>query len=157
LIFPPSFFNITTHILVHLVKEIDILGPVFPHNMFPCKRFMAVLRKYVPNRAHLEGRIASGYRTEEVIEFCVDFIDDLKPTRVPESWYEGRIRGKGTLGKNAYICTDDFSFKKAHYMVLQQSSLVDLYIEEHKKILCSKFLEKSAAWITRRHMDSFFS
>jgi hypothetical protein len=39
LIFPPSFFNIMTHILVHLVKEIDILGPVFLHNMFPFKRF----------------------------------------------------------------------------------------------------------------------
>ena len=33
LIFPPSFFNIMTHLLVHLVKEIDILGPVFLHNM----------------------------------------------------------------------------------------------------------------------------
>ena len=29
LIFPPSFFNIMTYLLVHLVKEIDILGPVF--------------------------------------------------------------------------------------------------------------------------------
>jgi hypothetical protein len=45
--FPPSFFNIMTRILVHLVKEIDILGPVFLHNMFPFKRFMAVLKKYV--------------------------------------------------------------------------------------------------------------
>src|SRR6187551_2174584 len=35
MIFPPSFFNIMTHLLVHLVKEIRILGPVFLHNMFP--------------------------------------------------------------------------------------------------------------------------
>jgi hypothetical protein len=34
---------------------------------------------------------------------------------------------------------------------------VDPYIEEHKKILCSEFLEKSEAWIKRRHMDSFTS
>ena len=40
LIFPPSFFNIMTHLLVHLVKEIDILGLVFLHNMFPFERFM---------------------------------------------------------------------------------------------------------------------
>ena len=38
--------------------------------------------------------------------------------------------GKGTLGKKSYVCTDDFSFKKAHYTVLQQSSLVDPYIED---------------------------
>jgi hypothetical protein len=40
LIFPPSFFHIMTHLLVHLVKEIDILGPVFLHNMFTFERFM---------------------------------------------------------------------------------------------------------------------
>ena len=44
LVFPPSFFNIMTHLLVHLVDEISILGPVFLHNMFPFERFMGVLR-----------------------------------------------------------------------------------------------------------------
>jgi hypothetical protein len=78
-----------THILVHLVKEIDILGCVFLHNMFPFERFMAVLKKYVRNRARREGSIASGNGIEEVIEFCVDFIDDLKLIGVPESRYEG--------------------------------------------------------------------
>ena len=34
MIFPPSFFNIMTHLLVHLVKEIGILGHVFLHKMF---------------------------------------------------------------------------------------------------------------------------
>nr|CAD40424.3 OSJNBa0065J03.20 [Oryza sativa Japonica Group] len=38
LIFPPSFFNIMTHLLYHLVKEISILGPVYLHNMFPFER-----------------------------------------------------------------------------------------------------------------------
>ena len=37
LVFPPSFFNIMTHLLVHLVKEISILGPMFLHNMFPLR------------------------------------------------------------------------------------------------------------------------
>jgi hypothetical protein len=35
MIFPPSFFNIMMHLLVHLVNEIGIFGPVFLHNMFP--------------------------------------------------------------------------------------------------------------------------
>ena len=131
------------YLIVHLVKEIDILGHVFLHNMFPFERFMGVLKKCVRNRACLEGSIASAYLTEGVIDFCVDFIDDLKLIGVPESWYEGRLNEKGTLGKKSHVCTNDDSFKKAHYAVLQQSSLVDLYIEEHKKILTSKFPEKS--------------
>ena len=44
LVFPPSFFNIMTHLIVHLVEEISILGPVFLHNMFPFERFMGVLK-----------------------------------------------------------------------------------------------------------------
>ena len=94
LIFPPSLFNIMTHLLVHLVKEIDILGPVFLHNMFPFEMFIGVLKKFVRNRARPEGSIASAYGTEEIIDFCVDFIDDLKPIGVPESRYEGRVRDK---------------------------------------------------------------
>ena len=35
MVFPPSFFNTMTHLLVHIVKEINILGPVLLHNMFP--------------------------------------------------------------------------------------------------------------------------
>ncbi|KAK1686541.1 hypothetical protein QYE76_047389 [Lolium multiflorum] len=99
LVFPPSFFNIMTHLLVHLVEEIAILGHVFLHNMFPFERFMGVLKKYVHNRARPEGSISKGYGTEEVIEFCVDFIPDLKSIGVPESRHEGRLSGKGTLGR----------------------------------------------------------
>ena len=105
LVFPPSFFNIMMYLLVHLIKEISILGPMFLHNMFPFERFMGVLKKYFHNRAWLEGSVAKGYWTEEVIEFCVDFIPNLNPISVPESRHEGRLSGKGTLGKKAYIGT----------------------------------------------------
>ena len=101
-----------THLLVHLIKEISILGPVFLHNMFPFERFMGVLKKYVHNHARTEGSIAKGYGTE-VIEFYVDFIPDLDPIGVPESRHEGRLSGKGTLGKKAYIDKEDDYFHKA--------------------------------------------
>jgi hypothetical protein len=58
LAFSPSFFDIMTHLLVHLVKEITILGPVYLHNIWPFERFMSVLKKYVLNRARPEGSIA---------------------------------------------------------------------------------------------------
>ena len=55
---------------------------------------IAVLKKYVCNRAHPEGSIAKGYVTEEVIEFCVDYVDELCPIRVPVPRHEGRLIGK---------------------------------------------------------------
>jgi hypothetical protein len=38
-----------THLLVHLIKKISILSPMFVHNMFPFERFTGVLKKYVHN------------------------------------------------------------------------------------------------------------
>ncbi|XP_066354190.1 uncharacterized protein [Miscanthus floridulus] len=104
---------------------------------------------------HPEGSIAQGYGTEEVIEFCVDFIPDIAPIGVPESRHEGRLSGKGTLGKKTYIGMEDDYFNKAHYTVLQNSSLVHPYIEIHKEFLRSKFPGKTEAWIRRQHMKSF--
>ena len=49
---------------------------------------------------------------------------------------------------------DDY-FNKAHYTILQNSSLVHPYIEIHKEFLWSKFLGKIEAWIRRQHMESF--
>ena len=155
LIFPPSFFNIMTHLLCHLVKEIRILGPMYLHNMFPFERYMGVLKKYVRNRARPEASIAKGYGTEEVIEFCVEFIEDLRPIGVPESRHEGRLRGKGTLGRKAIMTVDNNLFRKAHFTVLQHSSLVAPYIEEHLALGRARNIGKSDAWITRHHIDTF--
>ena len=80
LVFPPSFFNIMTHVLVHLVDEIVILGPVFLHNMYHFERFMGVLKKYVRNRARPKGNISMGHQTEDVIGFYVDFIPECNPS-----------------------------------------------------------------------------
>jgi hypothetical protein len=144
-----------THLLVHLVEEISILGLIFLHNMFPFERFMGVLKKYVCNRARPEGSISKGYGTKEVIGFCVDFLSDLKPIGVPESWYEGRLSGKGTLGKKAMIFRDGHSLNQAHYIVLQSSTFVAPYIKEHMNVVRSKFPGKDDYWIKENHMETF--
>nr|AAX92775.1 transposon protein, putative, CACTA, En/Spm sub-class [Oryza sativa Japonica Group]ABA93319.1 transposon protein, putative, CACTA, En/Spm sub-class [Oryza sativa Japonica Group] len=157
LIFPPSFFNIMMHLLCHLVKEIGILGPVYLHNMFPFERYMDVLKKYVRNHARPEASIAKGYGTEEVIEFCVEFIEDLRPIGVHESRHEGRLWRKGTLGRKAIMTVYNNLFRKTHFTVLQQSSLVAPYIEEHLALVRARNIGKSDAWITRHHIDTFYA
>jgi hypothetical protein len=51
----------------------------------------------------------------EVIEFCIDFIPDL-------------------ISIGVYIGKEDDYFDKAHYTVLQNSSLVDPYIEVNRTL-----------------------
>ncbi|KAK1683981.1 hypothetical protein QYE76_044829 [Lolium multiflorum] len=125
--------------------------------MFPFERFMGVLKKYVRNRARPEGSIAKGYGNEEVIEFCVDFVPDLKPIGLPQSRHEGRLSGKGTIGRKSMICMDDHSLTEAHHTVLTNSSLVAPYFEKHKNILRSDNPGKPESWIRKAHMETFGS
>jgi hypothetical protein len=53
--FPPSFFDVMVHILVHIVHEIKDLGPLFLLQMMPFKRMNGFIKKYVRNRAYLDG------------------------------------------------------------------------------------------------------
>jgi hypothetical protein len=144
-----------THILVYLVEEISILGLVFLHNMFLFERFMGVLKKYVHNCARPEGSISKGYLIEKVIEFCVDFVADLNPIGLPQSRHEGRLSGKGMLGMKSAYYMDGHSLSEAHYTVLRNSMLVELYMERHKNIVCSENPGQSNSWITKYHMVTF--
>ena len=154
LVFPPSFFDIMTHLLVHLVKKIIILGPVPTQHVFLWEIY-GCTEKYVHQRGPPEGSIAKGYRIEEVIEFCVDFSPDLDLIGLPESRYEGRLGGKATLGKKTYISQGDDSFNKAHYTVLENSTVVEPYIEEHMDFVWSENPGRNEAWITCHQMKTF--
>jgi hypothetical protein len=74
--FPPSFLDMQQHLMIHLVDQILTLGPLYLHSMFPYERYLAVLKSYVQNRVHLEGSIMEGYTTEEVVEYCIDYVKD---------------------------------------------------------------------------------
>jgi hypothetical protein len=123
--------------------------------MFPFERFMGVIKKYVHNHARPEGSISKGYLTKEVIEFCVDFVPNLKPIGLPQSRHEGRLSGKGTLGMKSVYCMDGHSLSEAHYTVLRNSMLVKPYMERHKNIVRSKNPGQSDSWITTFHMATF--
>ena len=58
--FPSTFFDISMHLLVHLVDQIRALGPLYLHQMFPFERLMKVFRRYVRNRFRPEGDMVEG-------------------------------------------------------------------------------------------------
>jgi hypothetical protein len=41
--FPPTFFDISFHFTTHLIKEIELLGPVFLNQMYAYERFNGIL------------------------------------------------------------------------------------------------------------------
>jgi hypothetical protein len=71
---PPAFFDIMVHLMIHLVHQIEALGPSFLHEMWSYERFMSVLSRYVHNRTHPEGSMIEGYNSEEVVECCQEWL-----------------------------------------------------------------------------------
>jgi len=94
---PLTFFDMSVHLISHLIQQIRALGLLFLHQMFPFERLMSVLRKYVRNRYKPEGCKVEGWSTEEAVEFCTYYLG-LNRFGVPVSWHEGRLHGRGLLG-----------------------------------------------------------
>lgn len=65
------------------------------------------------------------------------------------------MKGKGTLKNKANMNIHETEIHKANFTVLQNSSLVAPYMEEHRDIVRSENPGKSEEWITRHHIDTF--
>ncbi len=72
--FPPSFFDIMTHLLFHLVEELEICGLVHACWMYPIECYMKTLKGYVWNKVRLEGNMVEGYALEEALGFCIEYL-----------------------------------------------------------------------------------
>ncbi|XP_075658683.1 uncharacterized protein LOC142628479 [Castanea sativa] len=88
-IFPPSFFIVMVHLVMHLAAEAKIGGPVHYRWMYPIERYLERLKSYVRNRAASERSIAEGYIVEECLTFCSRYMEGVetifnRPTRTIE-------------------------------------------------------------------------
>ena len=72
--FPPSFFDIMTHLVYHLVDELDLCGPVSSRWMYPIERYMKTLKEYVRNMARPEACMAEGYVRDECLGFITEYL-----------------------------------------------------------------------------------
>jgi hypothetical protein len=72
--FPPSFFDIMTHLPYHLVHELDICGLVTTQWMYPVERYMKTLKAYVRSRARPEATMAEGYLKDKCIGFVTEYL-----------------------------------------------------------------------------------
>jgi hypothetical protein len=143
--------------MIHLVDQILTLGPLYLYSIFPYERYLAELKSYVQNRAHLEGSIMEGYTTEEVVECCADYVKDGKMIGLLIPLHEGRLRGRGRgrMGQKSFDDRDYNSVSEAHFSVLQQLEIVAPYIEEHLSELHRDNNGRTEAWIMKEHRRVF--
>ncbi len=88
--FLPSLFDCQVHLLVHLVDEIAIVGPVHCRWMYWLERYMAVLKGYVRNHARVEGSMAAGHLAAESVFYCTNKTLATIVPSCPHVWMEER-------------------------------------------------------------------
>ncbi|KAK4388230.1 hypothetical protein Sango_2429600 [Sesamum angolense] len=64
-IFLPAFFDSMEHLIVHLMNDARIRGPVQYRWMYPFERFLRELKKKVKNKAHVEASIVESYMSKK--------------------------------------------------------------------------------------------
>ncbi len=70
-IFLPSFFDLMTHLVIHLVDEFHICGPIHAHWMYPIE---CAMKDYVQNMCKLEGGMVEGYIFYEALGFYTKYM-----------------------------------------------------------------------------------
>ncbi|CAH9085942.1 unnamed protein product [Cuscuta europaea] len=155
--FPPSLFDIMVHLVVHLVREVKMCGPVFLRYMYGMERHMGYLKSKVKNRCRPQGNIIRGLIDEEVIEFCTPYLTNVESLGVPKSRHDDRLEGKDTLGKKQVKNVDNDLLGKVHLLVLHHLEVFHPYVQQHMNVLRSQFPLKSEIWLTKEHNRTFAS
>lgn len=161
--FPPAFFDICVHLLVHIMDDIIDLGPLFQHNMMPFERMNGFIKGFVRNRARPDGSIVQGYLTEECISFCTNHIDVEDPVGLPRNKHIGKLDGVGHKNGRREMNVDRAcrrtDFNRANLVALQHIVMVDTWVKRHKSTIKKKYTEqgkrRTEGEIIREHNSSF--
>ncbi|XP_071699679.1 uncharacterized protein [Rutidosis leptorrhynchoides] len=93
LIYPPAFFDIMIHLVMHLPEEAIMGGPVYMRWMYPIERYMKKLKNYVRNKAKPKGCIAEGYVADEVLTACSMSLEGIQMRfNHPDRYVDGPSR-----------------------------------------------------------------
>ncbi len=71
-IFPPNFVDLMTHLVIHLIGEFELCGPVHNQWMYPIEHAMKDLKGYDLNMAKRKGYVAKGYIIDEALGLCIE-------------------------------------------------------------------------------------
>ncbi|XP_057250629.1 uncharacterized protein LOC130591359 [Beta vulgaris subsp. vulgaris] len=152
--FPPAFFDIMVHLIVHLVREIKLCGPVFLRWCYPFERRMGTLQDKVRNPAQPEASIIQGTVGDEVGNFVAEYLASAEPIGLPTSRHDGRLGGHGTIGSKLVTPPRDRRLQ-AHLYVLHHVAAVHPYLAEHMEVLRAENPSKGDRALMQLHNKTF--
>ena len=139
--FPPTFFDVMSHLPEHLVAELFLLGPVQVRWMYPIERTMMTLKNHVKNRARPEASIARGYLLEETMGFATSYMHgfDVVRRRVWDADPEDCEEFEVLEGAAVEVTLSRSQRDAMHKFVLRNNTLTAAYYRSAQSVffLCS--------------------
>lgn len=121
--FPPAFFDVMTHLLIHVVEELGQYGPVSTRWMYPMERYMKLLKGHVRTYYRPEASMAMGYIKDETLGFLTEYMagsgDHMR--RVWQSEEDDGVTGEVVEGSGRVVQLSIELRDKAHSYVLQNT------------------------------------
>ncbi|XP_060974544.1 uncharacterized protein LOC133039655 [Cannabis sativa] len=146
------------HLMVHLVREARLCGPVWARWMYPFERNMKVLKSYVCNHYRPIACMVECYISEEAVEFCSEYMAGVeaigisKPRTDPDDVDRG-LRGKGTM-----VTVSKLELDQAQLVVMNNNAEVQPYITDHMELLQSmvpRNQKNKQKWVADQHRQTF--
>nr|KAJ0191488.1 hypothetical protein LSAT_V11C800436090 [Lactuca sativa] len=120
----PLFFDVMIHLMVHLVREVRLCGPIHFRWMYPFKRYVKTLKGYVRNHHRPEGFIVEGG-----LRILFRLHKNMKSISNPNERVDERIHSSKPLSKATIDVVDAKLLDQAHLYVLQNTVVLDSFIE----------------------------
>jgi hypothetical protein len=155
--FPPSFFDIMPHLMMHMVDQIQELGPVYLHQMWTYEQFISTLNRYVHNCAYPEGSMIEAYTTEEAVNCCTRYVLDGNTIGLPVHQHESRTMAMGCTGRNVRTDIENEIVQDAPHGALNQLVSMEKWVEQHLNEIHHASDGRTDAWVQRQHKIYFMT
>jgi hypothetical protein len=74
---PLAFSNVMIHLVLYLVEELDLCGPISTHWMYCIKMMNKVMKGYVSYMQQLKGCMVEGYAMEVSMGFIMEYMQNF--------------------------------------------------------------------------------
>ncbi|CAM8909852.1 unnamed protein product [Rhodiola kirilowii] len=135
MVFPPVFFTIMVHLLIHLPEQVLLKGPVHYSWMFPIERQLGEYKRSVRNSRYPEGCIAEKYITHECITYCKLYVNESSEmdssSEVPLYGLNVYSHLVKVSGHSRKINMSNIQLDMVHWCVLEHCQQAKNYVTKH--------------------------
>jgi hypothetical protein len=105
---PLAFFDVMTHLVLHVVEELDVCHLVSTRWMYCIERMNKVMKGHVRCMQQPEGCMAEGYAMEVSMGFIIKYMQGFRPMirRVWDVEEEEGVSGEVFKGADSQVVLD---------------------------------------------------